>query len=238
MGCYDAQVIQRITAIRLDECGRIPLVGSNPTPALKGLETDLQTFGLSRQVELAPDNRTKLVNGGTCSKPRGTPTDSGYSSTLTFCGGNPVFEAIVGYKTLDLFEGNIVGFEEVELTGATNVALEVIFKPSADACEPGADPKCIALLIPMLESWIKSGEQNYNGNDVPDLAMTGTTRLNKNLFGNYLNDTELPAYLAHWAPKFAAVGTGRAWTYTYLIDCPDDEGEHDPCQLVALDEGS
>jgi hypothetical protein len=237
VACFDSQVIQRITAIRLDECGRIPLADDNPTPALKNLHTVVQTLALSRQVDPAPEQITKLVDGGTCTKPRGTPTDRGFQYTLNFCGGHPLFEALVGYKTIDLSGPDIVGFEDVELKGTTNVALEVIFKPSADTCEIGEAPKCRAVLVPMLESWIRSGDENYNGEVVPDLQMTANTRLNGNLFGNYATSGELPSFLSAWAPKFADVGTGRSWQYTRLIECPTDDTV-DPCTLVALDAGS
>jgi hypothetical protein len=238
VGCYDSQVIQRITAIRLDECGRIPTTGENPTPALKGLAPAIINLTRTRQVDPAPEQIVKLVTGGTCSKPRGTPTDRGWQFGLNFCGANPVFEALVGYKTLDYSGADIVGFEDVELTGTTNVALEVIFKPSADTCAVGESAKCMALLVPMLESWIKSGDETYNGETVPDLAMTSSTRLNKNLFANYATSGDLPAYLDHWAPKFADVATGRSWSYTYLIDCPEPDDSEDPCVLVGLDSAS
>lgn len=231
MTCYDSQVIQRLTAIQLDECGRIPTTG---TPALKGLAGAIQNVTRTRQVDVPTDNITKTVNGGTCVKPRATPTDRGYSYGLTFCGGNPIFEVVVGYKTLDLNgAAEITGWEDVELTGSPKVALELIFTPSTDACAGGEAASCIAVLVPLLEQWVRSGDETFDGQTVPDLVMTGQTALSANLFANYATAGELPEWLAHWAPKFDAIGTGRSWAYTALVECPEAD-TNSPCELVAV----
>lgn len=237
MTCYDSQVIRRMTAFQLDECGRIPTEGENATPALKGLEDAIQTFTRTRQVDIPADNITKTVSGRTCTKPRANPTDRGYSVALTFCGGNPIFEAVTGYKTLDLDGVTIVGWEDRELTGTNRVALEVIFEPSTDACAGGEAAQCIAVLIPFLEQWVKSGDEVTDGEQIPDLQMTAQTALSKNLFANYVNAAALPEFLAHWAPKFDDIATGRSWTYSRLIDCPEVE-TYDACVLVAVDSES
>jgi len=218
--CFDSQVIRRMTAFQLDECGRIPTLIQNPTPALKGLEDAIQTFVRTRQVDTPADAVTKTVSGRTCKKPRPNPTDRGYQIAITFCGANPVFEAVTGYRTLDIVGSAIVGWEDRELTGTNRVALEVIFEPSTDACAGGAAAQCIAVLIPFLEQWVKSGDETADGETVPDLQMQAQTALSKNLFANYANAAALPVYLAHWAPKFAAIATGRSWMYSYLITCP------------------
>jgi len=233
--CFDSQVIRRMTAIQLDECGRIPLLADNATPALKGMEDAIQTFTRTRQVDTPADNVTKTVSGRTCTKPRPTPTDRGYQIALTFCGANPVFEAVTGYKTLDVVGADIVGWEDRELTGTNRVALEVIFEPSTDACAEGEAAQCIAVLIPFLEQWVKSGDETSDGETVPDLQMQAQTALSKNLFANYANSAALPDYLAHWAPKFADIATGRSWMYSYLIDCPVVFPKSG-CTLTALDE--
>lgn len=233
MTCFDSQVIRRMTAIQLDECGRIPLTG---TPALKGMEDAIQTFTRTRNVDIPADNFTKVVSGRTCTKPRPSPTDRGYQVAVTFCGGNPVFEALTGYRTLDFDGDDIVGWEDRELTGTNRVALEVIFEPSVDSCAEGA-AQCIAVLIPQLEQWVKSGDEVADGETVADLQMAAQTALNANLFSNYANSGELPTYLAHWAPKFDDIGTGRSWVYTRLIECPTVIPAGG-CTLTAIDEGS
>lgn len=237
MTCYDSQVIRRMTAFQLDECGRIPTTGENATPALKGLEDAIQTFTRTRNVDIPADNFTKVVSGRTCSKPRPNPTDRGYQMALTFCGGNPVFEAVTGYVTLDLDGSDIVGWEDRELTGTNRVALEIIFEPSVDACAEGEAAQCIAVLVPQLEQWVKSGDATADGETVPDLQMQAQTAKNANLFANYANSGELPTYLAHWADKFDAIGEGASWQYTRLIDCPDVTAT-DGCTLTAIDEAS
>lgn len=237
MTCFDTQVIRRMTAFQLDECGRIPTDVENATPALKGLEDALQTFTRTRNVDIPADNFTKVVSGRTCTKPRPSPTDRGYQVALAFCGGNPVFEAITGYRTLDYDGANIIGWEDRELTGTNRVALEIIFEPSTDACEVGASAQCIAVLIPQLEQWVKSGDETADGETVPDLQMQAQTALNANLFANYATSGDLPTYLSHWAPKFADINTGRSWMYTRLIDCPTVDVS-DGCTLVAIDEAS
>ena len=237
MTCYDSQVIRRMTAIQLDACGRIPTDLENAAPALMGLEDAIQTFTRTRQVDTPADNTTKVVSGRSCTKPRANPTDRGYQVAITFCGGNPVFEALTGYKTLDMSGTSIVGWEDRELTGTNKVALEVIFEPSSDACEIGAAAQCIAVLIPYLEQWVKSGDETSDGETIPDLQMQAQTALSANLFGNYANSAALPDYLAHWAPKFDAIGTGRSWTYSYLIDCPTVT-PGDACVLVDINSAS
>lgn len=237
MSCFDSQVIQRMTAFALDSCGRIPTDVENDTPALKGLADAIQTVVNARQVDVPTDNTAKVISGRTCSKPRGTPTDRGFSYTLTFCGQNPLFEVITGYKTLDLDGEDIVGWEDVNISAQTNIALEIIFTPSADACAAGEAPQCQALLIPMLEQWVRGGDNTYNGSDVPDLVMTGQTRLNANLFGNYADVGDLPTYLSAWAPKFDDIATGRAWAYTRLVDCPEDDTES-PCVFSPIETAS
>lgn len=233
MTCYDSQVIQRLTAIRLDSCGRIPLTADDATPAIKGLADAIQQVTRSRQIDLPTATVTKTVAGGTCTKPRPNPTDRGFNFGLTFCGGNPIFEVITGYKTLDLDGADIVGWEDVNVSTQAKVALEIIFTPSADTCAAGEEPQCIAVLVPLLEQWVRSGDETYNGDDVPDLVMTGSTTLSANLFSNYSSGT-LPGYLSHWADKFDDIATGRSWIYTRLIDCPTDDSSEDPCTLVAL----
>jgi len=235
--CFDSQVIQRMTAFVLDECGRIPTTVENATPALKGLADSIQTLVRARQVDIPADNTTKVVSGRTCSKPRGTPTDRGFAYTLTFCGQNPLFEVITGYKTLDLVGEEIVGWEDVNISGSTNIALEVVFTPSADSCAVGEAAKCQALLVPMLEQWVKGGDDTYNGSDVPDLVMTGQTRLNANLFGNYATVAELPTYLSSWADKFDDIATGRSWSYSRLVDCPAEDTES-ACVFSPIETGS
>lgn len=237
MTCFDSQVIRRMTAFALDECGRIPTSVENATPTIKGLADTIQTVVRTRNVDIPADNTTKVVSGRTCSKPRGTPTDNGFSYTLTFCGQNPIFEAIAGYKTLDYDGEDIVGWEDNEISTQTNVALEIIFTPSTDACAVGEAAQCQALLIPMLEQWVKGGDDTFNGTDVPDLVMTAQTRKNANLFGNYATVGELPTYLGTWATKFDDIGTGRSWSYTWLTDCPEEDTESS-CVFSPIETGS
>jgi hypothetical protein len=234
--CYDSQVIRRMTAIQLDECGRIPTTGENSTPAIKGLHDAIQTFTRTRQVDQPADNTTKVVSGRSCSKPRPNPTDRGYQVSLAFCGQNPVFEALTGYRTLDLNGSTIEGWEDRELSGTNRVALEIIFEPSIDACE-GGSAQCIAVLIPFLEQWIKSGDEVSDGESIPDLTMTAQTALSGNLFANYADGPSLPSYLSHWDPKFDDIATGRSWMYSRLITCPTEEVE-DACELVAINDPS
>ena len=233
MSCYDSQHIRRLTAIRLDACGRIPLTADDPAPALKGLAGGTQTLTITRQMDVPTDTIVKTVNGGTCQKPRPNPTDRGFSYALLFCGQNPLFEVLAGYKTLDLDGPDIVGWEDVVITTLPKLALEVIFEPSADACAGGEEPQCTAVLIPATEQWVRSGDAAFNGDAIPDLVMTGQTAKNQNLFQNY-TDVTLPPYLEHWAPKFDDIATGRSWVYSRLIDCPTEDGSEDPCVLVAL----
>lgn len=234
MTCFDSQVIERVTLIRLDACGRIPTELADPTPALKGLAGTTQTIAITRNVDIPTSTPTKVVNGRTCTKPRPSPTDRGFSYVLTLCGQNPFAEVIAGYKTLDLSGSDVIGWEDVNISGSPKAALEIIFTPSSDACASGEDAQCNAVLIPMLEQFVRSGTDTYNGEAVPDLVLTAQTALNPNLFSNYTSGT-LPPYLAHWAPKFAAIGTGRSWQYSRLIDCPVHDDTEDACSLVALD---
>lgn len=236
MTCFDSQVIRRMTVFQLDECGRIPTVLQNAKPALKGLEDAVQNFTRTRQVDTPADNTTKTVSGRTCKKPRANPTDRGYQMAFTFCGGNPLFEAVTGYKTLDMSGADVVGWEDRELTGTNLVALEVIFEPSVDACEVGEAAQCIAVLVPMLEQWVKSGDEAADGETIPDLQMQAQTALSTQLFANYTSAT-LPTFLAHWAPKFADIATGRSWVYSRLITCPT-EVTYDACVLVGVDSAS
>lgn len=233
MTCFDSQVIQRLTAIRLDACGRIPLTGDDATPALKGLSSSIQQVVRTRQIDLPTTTVTKTVSGGTCTKPRPNPTDRGFSYALTFCGGNPLFEVFAGYKTLDLTGAEIVGWEDVNVAAQAKIALEIIFTPSSDSCAGGAAAQCIALLVPMLEQWVRSGDETYNGDAVPDLVMTGQTTLSANLFANFSAGT-LPGYLAHWQSKFNDIATGRSWSYTRFIDCPVDDPSETSCEFAAL----
>lgn len=236
MGCYDSQIINRITLLQLDACARIPTPGDNATPALKNIQTQIDTVARTRNVTAATTDERKLVDGSTCTKPRGTPTDSGYTYTFTFCGGNPVFEAAVGYKLLDYDGDEIVGWEDIALTGITTAAMEIVFEPSVDACS-GETAQCLAVLIPKLESWVQSGDQTNDGEGTPDLVMAGSTAKSKNLFNNYTDGADLPDFLSHWAPKFDDIALGRSWTITRLIDCPDASDE-DPCTFVAVDSAS
>jgi hypothetical protein len=233
MTCYDSQYIQRLTAIRLDSCGRIPLDADDPTPALKGLKKGIQTLTRTRQMDVPTQTVVKTVDGGTCQKPRPNPTDRGFSYGLSFCGQNPLFEVLAGYKTLDLSGADIVGWEDVIISTLPKLALEVIFTPSADACAVGEAPQCIAVIIPMLEQWVRSGDEAFNGEATPDLVMTGQTAKSSNLFQNFTAGT-LPGYLAHWQAKFDDIATGRAWAYTRLIDCPILDPSEDGCVLAAL----
>jgi hypothetical protein len=237
-GCYDAQIIRRLTAFRLDACGAIPLFATDPVPALKGLEDAIQNVTRTRNVDQPADNVVKTVKGGVCDKPRGTPTDRGWQYSLTFCGQNPLFENITGYKTLDYSGSEIIGWEDIEITAATAVALEIVFEPTTDDCA-GGNPQCRALLVSNLEAWVRSGDEAWDGENVPDLVEAGQTRKSVDVFGNYATSGELPAYLTHWTPKFAHIKTGRSWSYTYLINCPDvDTYPQDPCRFAALDSES
>lgn len=237
MTCFDSQVIERLTLIRLDACGRIPLVGDDPTPALKGLAGAIQTLGRTRNVNIPTPTITKTVNGRTCTKPRPSPTDTGFAYTLTFCGANPLAEVVAGYKTLDLSGADIIGWEDVNISGSPKAALEVVFSPSVDACTAGEAAQCQAVIVPLLESWVRSGNEDHNGEAVPDLVLTAQTSLGSNLFGNFTDAAQMASlapYLAHWQPKFADISTGRSWAYTRLIDCPTADDTEDPCVLVAL----
>lgn len=237
MTCFDSQVIERLTMIRLDACGRIPLVGDDPTPALKGLADTIQTLSRTRNVNIPTATITKVVSGKTCIKPRPSPTDTGFAYTITFCGSNPLAEVIAGYKTLDMSGADVIGWEDVNISGSPKAALEIIFSPSADACTAGEAAQCQAVLVPMLEQWVRTGNEDHNGEAVPDLVLTAQTSLNKNLFGNFASGAAMAAaapYLAHWAPKYADLSTGRSWAYTRLVDCPPADDTEDPCTLVAL----
>lgn len=237
MTCFDSQVIQRLTVFTLDECGRIPTTVAEPTPALKGLADSILTVVRTRNVDVPTATPQKVISGKSCTKPRASPTDNGFGYTFTFCGQNPLFEVATGYKTLDMAGPDIIGWEDVQVSTQSNVAVEIVFTPSSDACEIGQAPQCQALLIPKIEQWVRGGDDTFNGADIPDLVMTGQTALNKNLFTNYANAAALPAYLAHWAPKFADVATGRSWSYTRFIDCPPEDLES-PCEFSAMNTGS
>lgn len=229
MTCFDRTEIQRITAISLDECGRIATSGNI---ALKGLAGAINIVNFTRNVDIPQQTIVKTVNGATCSKPRPTPTDRGIQVALTHCGLNPVFESLIGYKTLDMSGANVTGWEDSEITGNTLVALEIIYTPTADSCAGGGTPQCYASLYPSLEQWVRSGDEAYNGTDAPDMVTTGQTAKNARLFDNFTSGT-LPTWLAHWAPKFDDIATGRSWGYHRLIDCPaDDTGN--PCTLTTL----
>jgi hypothetical protein len=236
--CFDSQYIRRLTAFQLDACQALPLFADNPIPALKGLADGVQSVARSSNIDQPQNNNTKTVKGGTCTKPRGTPTDSGYDYTLTFCGQNPLFEAMTGYKTLDYSGTEIIGWEDSVQESVTGVALEIVFEPSGDGCS-GGNPQCRAVLIPNLEAWVRSGDEAFNGADAPDLVMTGSTRKGTDVFGNYTTSGALPTFLAHWAPKFADIKTGRSWAYSRMIDCPDvDSFSQDACRFVAIDNES
>lgn len=238
MTCFDSQYIRRLTAFQLDACQALPLTADNPVPALKGLADAVQSVSRSANIDQPANNNTKTVRGGTCSKPRGTPTDSGYDYTITFCGQNPLFEAMAGFKTIDYSGSEIIGWEDKEQNSVTGIALEIVFEPTTDSCV-GGDPLCRAVLIPNLEAWVRSGEEQFNGADAPDLVMTGSTRKNTDVFGNYAASGNLPSFLSHWAPKFADIKTGRAWAYSRQISCPDvDTNPQDPCRFVAIDNES
>lgn len=238
MTCFDSQYIRRLTAIQLDSCQAIPLFADNPVPALKGLADAVQTVENTPNIQQPTQNNTKTVKGGTCSKPRGVPTDSGYDWTVTFCGQNPLFEAMAGYKTIDYSGSEIIGWEDVEQTSVTGIALEIVFEPTTDACS-GGNALCRAVLIPNLEAWVRGGTNQYNGADVPDLAMTGSTRKDTDVFANYSTSGELPTFLSHWAPKFDDIKTGRSWAYSRQVDCPDvTTYPQDPCRFAALDSES
>lgn len=238
MTCFDSQIIRRLTAFELDACGAIPLAGTNPVPALKGLADGIQTVARSRNLDVPAQNTTKTVKGGTCTKPRGTPTDNGWDYTLTFCGSNPLFEAMTGYKTLDYSGSEIIGWEDVEISAVTAVALEIVFEPTTDSCA-GGNPLCRALFVPNLEAWVRGGDETYNGNDVPDLVMTGSTAKDTDAFGNYATSGELPSFLNHWAAKFDDIKTGRSWSYSYQIDCPDvTTYPQDQCRFAGIDNES
>jgi hypothetical protein len=231
MTCFDRQYIRRVTAISLDSCGRIAATPATGT-VIKGLADALTSVAFTRNVDTPQQTILKKVNGGTCSQPLPTPTDRGIAVQLTFCGVHPVFESITGYKRLDMNGSTITGWEDSELTGVPRVALEIIWESSADACS-GEEVLCYATLIPQLISWVRSGDETYNGTDVPPLVMTGTTQLSSHLFDNYANAGALPAWLSHWGPKYSDIQSGRAWATSALITCPADDTA-DSCVLTGF----
>lgn len=220
MTCYDSQVIRRMTAFVLDSCGKIPTVGVNATPAIKGLAAGIQSVVKAPQVTQPTQNTIKTINGGSCSKPLASPVDNGYIYTLTFCGANPVFESAIGYTTLVTSGTTITGWDDAKITGQVNIALEIIFEPSASACAGGAAAPCVAMLVPMLQAWVKSSSETYNGSDVPDLVAAGQTRTNANIFANYGSGGALPSTLSHWSTRYAAIAVGDKWAYRQLMTCP------------------
>lgn len=230
MTCFDRQYIRRVTAIALDDCGRIAATPATGT-VIKGLADALQSVAFTRNVDVPQQTVTKKVNGGTCTQPFPTPTDRGFSTALTFCGVHPVFESVTGYKRLDMNGSTITGWEDSEITGNPKVALEIIFESSADACT-GEEVLCYAQLIPQVIQWVRSGDETYNGTDVPALVMTGQAALSSHLFDNYTSVT-LPPWLAHWAPKFNDIALGRAWSTTALVTCPAAD-ENDSCVLTTI----
>lgn len=232
MTCFDRQYIRRVTAIALDDCGRIPLVGDVAKPAIKGLADALTSVAFTRNVDIAQQTVLKKVTGGTCTQPLPTPTDRGIAIGLTFCGTHPVFESIVGYKRLDMNGTTITGWEDSNISTNAKVALEVVWESSADACT-GATVQCYATLVPQLIQWVRSGDETYNGTDVPPLVMTGTTQLSSHLFDNYANAAALPAWLSHWGPKFNDIQLGRAWATSAVITCPAADA-NDSCALIAI----
>lgn len=234
MGCFDSQVIRRMTAFVLDDCGKIPAVGTNPRPALKGIANTIQTVQRTRNVTQPTVSTTKVVTGRSCSKPLATPTDNGFTYQLTFCGANPVFESAVGYTTLKTSGLTITGWDDAQIAGQTNIALEIIFQPSASACA-GGSPQCRALLVPLLQQWVSNGNELYNGSDVPDLQMTGTTVLNANVFSNYGSGAGLPSSLAHWSGRYADIAAGDKWGYSTLITCPAEDTQ-DGCHYSGVND--
>lgn len=235
MGCFDSQIIQRITLFMNDECGRIPDAGDIAEPAIKNLQTQVDTVARTRNVTAPTTDERKMVDGSTCTKPRGTPTDSGYTYTFTLCGQNPAFEAAVGYKLLDYTGSDIVGWEDIALTGVTSATMEIVFKPSTDACTQVGEAQCLAVLIPKLETWVLSGDQTNDGEGTPDLVMSASTAKSKTAFSNYANAAALPDFLSHWSPKFDDIALGRSWAIARLIDCPPVDTVSDPCDFLAID---
>lgn len=230
MTCFDRQYIRRVTAIALDSCGRIPAAPATGS-TLKGLADALTSVQFTRNVDLAQQTILKKVNGASCTQPLPTPTDRGIAVQLTFCGVNPIFESITGYKRLDMNGSNVTGWEDSEITGVTNVALEIVYESSADACT-GEEVQCYAQLFPLLNAWVRSGDETYNGADIPALVMTGQAAKSAHLFDNYTSGT-LPTWINHWAPKFDDIQLGRSWSTNAIIDCPAADTS-DPCTLAAL----
>lgn len=230
MTCFDRQYIRRVTAISLDSCGRIPAAPATGS-TIKGLADALTSVAYTRNVDIPQQTVLKKVNGGSCTQPLPTPTDRGIAVALTFCGVHPIFESLTGYKRLDMNGSAITGWEDSEITTSTPMALEVIYESSADACA-GEEVLCYAQIFPSLIGWVRSGDETYNGADVPPLVMTGTTQKNSHLFDNYTSGT-LPSWISHWAPKFDDIQLGRSWSTNALVTCPAAD-ESDPCELVAL----
>lgn len=168
---------KRFRLTTLDACGRVH-AGSKHI-----VDDAFVSVTLSAEVEDGESIIQRNMNGVICVNERTSPTFTGFTLEVEFCGVNPaIVTTLTNAQPYNDYASNFAGFTVPEGAVDTKFALELWMGLSGQACGAGADEASGYMLLPFLNAGVSS-DIEISGEDAVTFGMTGAYTLSGHQWG-------------------------------------------------------
>lgn len=193
----------------LDDCGA-PGVATGG----KLVMSNVSEVTWEDQIDEGDQVTERNFGGRKCYTDVGADEISSVNLTITSCGINPALDSFLMGSTLKTRTSQVVGFGRTDLKSTANVAIEVLIKLDADACDGGGAAPVAGWFFPMVKNWKPNGGTTLNGSDLVKPQYQGKGFKNKNVFDGS------PSDLSKWESVMVVDDTDATneWYSFYIFD--------------------
>jgi hypothetical protein len=196
----------------LDECGA-PETGAGNKLVL----SNISEFTFEEQINEGDEITERNFGGRKCYTDVGFDEIQSVNVSLTSCGINPALDQFLMGSTPYLDGSRVAGYGRKDLvSGSTNVAIEVLIKLDADACDGGGSAPVAGWFFPLVKNWKPTGGFTLNGTDLVKPAYSGKGSKNPSIF------TDSPYDLDRWelilTEGTSTTDTAAEWYGFYIFD--------------------
>ena len=176
MACINVREGEGVVIIYdLDECGA-PDTGAGK----KLILSTISEFGFEDQIEEGDEVTERNFAGRKCYTDTGQDEITRINVNLTSCGISPALDSFLMGSTLYT---DSKGYGRTDLSdGTTNVAVEVLIKLDASACDGGGGAPVAGWFFPLVKNWAPTGGATLNGSDLVKPQYAGKGFKNANIF--------------------------------------------------------
>lgn len=205
MACINVREGEGVVIIYdLDECGA-PDTGAGKKLVL----STISELTFEDQIEEGDQITERNFAGRKCYTDTGQDEISRINVNLTSCGISPALDSFLMGSTL---YADSKGYGRVDLAdGTTNVAVEVLIKLDASACDGSGTAPVAGWFFPLVKNWAPTGGATLNGSDLVKPQYAGKGFQNTNIFDGS------PFDLTRWEDT-AGFDPATEWYGFYLFD--------------------